>query len=62
MTTQEIVDGILQNFTSVYNTIKALAPQNSQYRSYDNGKLVNYIYVDGKRTYTNTGNLHRSIA
>lgn len=61
MTTQEIVDGILSNFTDVYQFIRNLAPQNSKYRSYDGGKLVNYIYVNGRRTYSNTGNLHRSV-
>lgn len=48
----------LQN---VYNHVRSLAPQNSKYVSVDNGKYVNYIYVDGKRTYTNTNTLYNSV-
>ena len=61
MTTQEVVDYILQDFNGVYKAIKNLAPQNSKYRSYDRGKLVNYIYVDGRRTYSNTNKLFNSV-
>lgn len=41
--------------------IKNLAPQNSKYVSIDNGKVVDYIYVDGRRVRTNTNNLYQNV-
>lgn len=41
--------------------IKELAPQNSTYISYDKGKLVDYIYVEGKRVRTNSNRLYENI-
>lgn len=41
--------------------IKNLAPQNSKYVSIDQGKIVDYIYVDGKRVRTNTNNLFQNV-
>lgn len=41
--------------------VKELAPKNSSYIGLDNGKLVDYIYVEGKRVRTNSNNLYNSI-
>ena len=52
---------ILSDYLNFHNQIKSLAPQNSSYRSKEKGRLVDYIYVDGKRVRTNTNNLFNSI-
>lgn len=41
--------------------VKNLAPQNSKYVSIDKGKVVDYIYVDGRRVRTNTNNLFQNV-
>ena len=56
-----IENTIKRDLQDIYNHVKNLAPQNSKYVSVDNGKFVNYIYVDGKRTYTNTNTLYSSV-
>lgn len=61
-TTEAIVNMISGDMLRIYNHIKDLAPQNSKYISIDNGKPVNYIYVNNKRVSTNTGNLHSSVS
>lgn len=48
----------MRNFT---NSLKELAPYNSQYRGLLNYQPVNFIHVDGKRVRTNTNTLRNSI-
>ena len=61
MTWIDIQNELIQDFMKLTQTLKDLAPKNSTYQSRDNGKLVDYIYVDGKRTRSNTNNLYNSI-
>lgn len=48
-------------FLDIHEHIKSLAPQNSKYVSMYEKNLVDFIFVDGKRVYTNTGKLKNSI-
>ena len=61
MTVKEVEENILKDSRSALEKIRQLAPQNSRYKSYDRGKLVNYIYVDGRRVFTNSNNLFNSL-
>lgn len=53
---------IKRDLELIYRHIKSLAPQNSRYVSVDRGRVVDYIYVDGKRVRTNTNNLFNSVS
>lgn len=52
---------LLNDTRKFHEDVKKLAPQNSTYIGKDNGKVVDYIYVDGKRVRSNTNNLYNSI-
>ena len=58
---EDIQVELIQDFMTLTRTLKELAPKDSSYQSKDNGKLVDYIYVDGKKTRTNTNTLYNSI-
>lgn len=55
--TQIINDG--QRFS---DRVKNLAPQNSKYVGRDNGRLVDYIYVEGQRVRSNSNTLYNNIS
>lgn len=62
-TTWSAIEGeIKRDLELIYRYIQSLAPQNSRYVSIDRGRVVDYIYVDGKRTRTNTNNLFNSVS
>lgn len=53
---------IKRDLELIYRYIQGLAPQNSRYVGIDNGRVVDYIYVEGKRVRTNTNNLFSSVS
>lgn len=57
----KIESEIIKDFETFANQVKNLAPQNSTYISKHNGKVVNYIFVEGKRVKTNSNRLYESI-
>ena len=59
--TKQIMLEIEQDARKLTNIIKGHAPRNSRYQSNDNGRLVDYIYVEGKRVRSNTNRLYESI-
>lgn len=60
-TTASIIQMIEFDIKRIHLAIQNLAPENSKYVSYDNGKLVNYIYVNNRKVTTNTGNLKSNV-
>lgn len=61
MTWNDLNIKMIGHLMEMSSRIKELAPKDSKYVSNDNGKLVDYIYVDGKRTRTNSNTLYNSI-
>lgn len=58
----EVIEGrILDDMEDFTRLIQSMAPKNSVYVSKDRGKVVDYIYVDGKRVRSNTNTLFNSI-
>lgn len=61
MTTEQVIQEITNDILFIYRKFKSLAPQNSEYMSNHMGKLVDYIFVNGKRVRTNTNNLFNNV-
>lgn len=61
MTTEQVIQEITNDILFIYRKFKGLAPQNSEYMSNHRGKLVDYIFVNGKRVRTNTNNLFNNV-
>lgn len=61
MTTDQVIQEITNDIIFIYRKFKELAPHNSKYISNHRGKLVDYIFVNGKRVRTNTNNLFNNV-
>ena len=59
--TKQIMLELENDARNLTRVIKGHAPRNSKYISNDNGRLVDYIYVDGKRVRSNTNRLYEAI-
>lgn len=57
----EVERMLLQDIRTAHEKLKNLAPQDSEYVSDYRGKLVDFIFVDNVKTYTNTNHLFNSI-
>lgn len=61
MTTDDLVNELRSKFNTIHSELKALAPYNTSYQSNMNGKLVPFIFVNGRRVYGNTNTLYNSV-
>lgn len=60
-TTDDLIQALLKDFGTIYDYMKNLAPENSSYIGLYNFKKVDFIFVNNKRVYTNTGTLKNSV-
>lgn len=61
-TTDSVLAELSISLSNIHKHLESLAPENSSYVGLDNFKKSDYIYVNNKRVYTNSGKLKRSIA
>lgn len=61
MTWKDIEANIISDFNDFFIKLRDLAPYNSNYISVHEGKVVDYIFVGGKRVRTNSNKLFQNI-